>query len=51
MEQEQKTQDPHAEERELFAQACRKATIKRYGRELTAAELVEKFKQAEKEQG
>ena len=47
MEQNEKTVDPHAEDRKLFAQACREATVRRYGRELTPAELAERFKQAE----
>lgn len=39
----------YAEERALFAQACRDAMIKRYGRVLTTAELAEKARQAEAE--
>lgn len=48
MEQKGKPKDPLAEDRELFKRAPRDAMIKKYGRELSAAELAERAKQSEK---
>ena len=46
---EKDTKVPYAEERKLFALVCREAMVQRYGRELSAIELAERFKQVEEE--